>query len=215
VQSFVASSGYLAVFVLMVAESACIPIPSEVTMIFAGYLAAKGTLGLGQVVVLGTLGNLVGSYVAWAVGRSGGRAFLGRFGGLLLIRREDLDRAQAWFGRHGEAAVFVGRLVPVVRTFISLPAGVAEMAPLRFGAYTLAGCLPWTAALALLGYELGGEWRSVIGGFDVATYLIVAVAVVAIAAFFAARYRRSRRRRAVPPAGSGVVARTPGDTGLS
>src|ERR1700694_1533716 len=158
-QSFIASSGYLAVFLLMTAESACIPIPSEVTMLFAGALASRGTLSLVPVILLGTLGNLVGSYIAWLVGRTGGRTLLGRFGRLVLIRDEDLDRAERWFQPRGELAVFAGRLIPVVRTFISLPAGVAEMPAVRFGVYTVLGCLPWTAALAAAGYALGASWH--------------------------------------------------------
>ncbi len=201
-QSFVASSGYLAVFLLMLAESACVPIPSEVTMLAAGAFAAQGRLSLGAVIALGTLGNLVGSYLAWAVGRTGGRAVLGRFGRLVLIREEDLDRAEAWFKVRGELAVFLGRLVPVVRTFISLPAGVAEMPPVRFGIYTLLGCLPWTAALGALGYALGSTWHSIVHGFSAATYVIAALAVAGIAGFFAIRYRR---RRAVSAPSSAPV----------
>jgi len=193
-QSFIASSGYLAVFLLMTAESACIPIPSEVTMLFAGALASRGTLSLVPVILLGTLGNLVGSYIAWFVGRTGGRALLGRFGRLVLIRDEDLDRAERWFQTRGELAVFAGRLIPVVRTFISLPAGVAEMPAVRFGVYTVLGCLPWTAALAAAGYALGASWHSLVRGFTTATYVIAALAVVGIAVFFVARLRRRRER---------------------
>ncbi len=196
-ESFITSSGYIAIFLLMLAESACIPIPSEVTMFVAG-AAAAGALGataklsLAGVIIVGTLGNVVGSYIAWGVGRTGGRAVLGHFGRLILIRDDDLDRAERWFARRGELAVFVGRLIPVVRTFISLPAGVAEMPPLRFGVYTLLGCLPWTAALAAVGYVVGENWHSVYQGFKAVTYVIAALAVAAIVLFYVHRIRQRR-----------------------
>ncbi|MDA8400570.1 MAG: DedA family protein [Actinomycetota bacterium] len=198
-ESFVLSSGYLAVFLLMVGESACIPIPSEVVMPVAGALAAGVTLSgshlkldLYAVIALGTLGNVVGSYIAWGVGRTGGRALVNRAGRFLLIRDEDLSRAERWFDHHGEPAVFVSRLLPVVRTFISLPAGAAEMSPVRFGIYTTLGSLPWTAGLAVAGYELGRSWHSIVKGFDVATYAVAGVVAVGIIAFFVVRLRQKR-----------------------
>jgi len=199
-EHLISSSGYAAVFLLMVAESACIPVPSEVTMLFGGYLAATGRLELALVIALGTLGNLVGSYLAWAVGRTGGRAAWHRFGRFVLVKDEDLARAESWFEKRGEAAVFLGRLLPVIRTFISLPAGMADMAPLRFGLYTLAGCLPWTAALAVVGYELGGSRHAIVGWFSAASYVIAVVAVLAFLAFLWARLRRRR----LAAAGSGT-----------
>lgn len=200
-EHLISSFGYAAVFLLMVAESACIPVPSEVTMLFGGYLAATGRLELALVIALGTLGNLVGSYLAWAVGRTGGRAVWHRFGRLVLVKDEDLARAEAWFDRRGEAAVFLGRFLPVVRTFISLPAGMADMAPLRFGLYTLAGCLPWSAALAVVGYELRGSWHSLVGWFSGATYVIASAIILAGLAFLWVRMRRGR------PAGTGPASR--------
>jgi membrane protein DedA with SNARE-associated domain len=156
--------GYLAIFLLMVAESACIPIPSEVTMLFGGALASAGFVSGGReldlvaVALVGTAGNLVGSWIAYWAGAAGGRPLAERFGRYLLIRPHELDRAHAWFETRGELAVFLSRLLPVVRTFISLPAGVARMNPVRFTVYTLLGCLPWSFALAWLGYALGGNW---------------------------------------------------------
>lgn len=203
-EHLISSSGYAAVFLLMVAESACIPVPSEVTMLFGGYLAATGRLELALVIALGTIGNVVGSYLAWAVGRTGGRAAWHRFGRFVLVKDEDLARAEAWFERRGEAAVFLGRLLPVIRTFISLPAGMADMAPLRFGLYTLAGCLPWTAALAVVGYELGGSRHAIVRWFSDASYVIAAVAILAILAFLWARLRRRRLASAGSAAGTGT-----------
>ncbi len=154
-QHFIATYGYLAIFVLMVAESACIPVPSELIMTFGGALAAgavPGTgLNLAGVIIAGVAGNVVGSYIAWAIGRYGGQPALRRWGRRLHIRDHELDRANRWFDRYGPRAVLIGRLLPVVRTFISLPAGIAGMKPVRFGIYTTIGCIPWTAALAAAG----------------------------------------------------------------
>jgi membrane protein DedA with SNARE-associated domain len=185
VQHFIATYGYLAIFLLMVAESACIPVPSELIMTFGGALAAgavPGTgLNLAGVIVAGTAGNVVGSYIAWAVGRYGGQAAIRRWGRLLRNPEHDIDRASRWFDRYGPRAVLIGRLLPVVRTFISLPAGIAGMDPLRFGIYTAIGCVPWTAALGAAGYAVGKNWDSVANGFHGPTYIIAGVVVIGLA----------------------------------
>ena len=125
-QGFISSYGYLAIFILMLAESACIPVPSELTMLFAGALSAGAVAGAHLNLVLaitaGVAGNVAGSYLAWGIGAYGGRAAWHRWGRYMLLRDDDIDRAEGWFGRHGTKAVFFGRLLPVVRTFISLPA---------------------------------------------------------------------------------------------
>ncbi len=167
----VAQYGYVAIFVLMLLESACIPIPSEVTMLFGGALAnaafftAVGStaepLNFWLVGLVGTLGNLVGSWLAYGVGYVGGRPLIHRWGRYILLSERDVDRAHVWFERRGEAAVFFSRLLPVIRTFISLPAGVARMPFWKFTLYTVLGCLPWTFALAGLGYALGENWDTV------------------------------------------------------
>jgi membrane protein DedA with SNARE-associated domain len=199
VQQFIASYGYLAIFVLMVAESACIPVPSEVTMVFGGALAAGAVAGahlnLVLVIAAGVAGNVAGSYIAWGVGAYGGRAAWRRWGRYVLLRPEDIDRADGWFKRHGAKAVFFGRLLPVVRTFISLPAGIARMSPARFGIYTLAGCIPWTAALAWAGYAVGANWQHVVGAFHGATYVIAAVIVLLVIAVIVILVRRRIRDR--------------------
>ena len=160
-QHFITQYGYLAVFLLMLAESACIPIPSEVIMLFGGALAAGAVPGahpsLLGIIVAGVLGNLAGSYIAWAVGKYAGQAAVHRWGRRVGIREHDIDRATAWFERHGASAVLFGRVVPVVRTFISLPAGFAGMPAIRFGLFTTLGCIPWTAALAHRGIRAGRE----------------------------------------------------------
>jgi len=153
--------------VLMLLESACVPIPSEVTMLFGGALTTAAFAGSGNeldlwaVIVAGTVGNLVGSWLAYWAGASGGRQLVDRYGRYLLVRPHEVDKAEAWFERRGEAAVFVSRLLPVVRTFISLPAGIARMPFWRFTLYTVVGCLPWCAALAWLGAVLGERWENV------------------------------------------------------
>jgi len=199
VQQFIASYGYLAIFVLMVAESACIPVPSEVTMVFGGALAAGAVAGkqlnLVLVIAAGVAGNVAGSYIAWGVGAFGGRAAWRRWGRYVLLRPSDIDRADRWFGRHGTKAVFFGRLLPVVRTFISLPAGIARMSPVRFGIYTLAGCIPWTAALAWAGYAVGANWQHVVSAFHGVTYALIAVIALLVAASIGLLVRRRIRDR--------------------
>ena len=168
----------------MLAESACIPVPSELIMTFGGALAAgavPGThLNLIGVILAGTAGNVAGSYIAWAVGRYGAEPALRRWGKRIGIREHDIDRGIAWFDRHGNKAVLIGRVLPVVRTFISLPAGIAEMPALRFGIYTTIGCIPWTTALAVAGYAVGKNWESIVNAFHGPTYIIAAVVLVAL-----------------------------------
>jgi membrane protein DedA with SNARE-associated domain len=201
VQQFITNYGYLAIFVLMLAESACIPVPSELIMTFGGALAAgavPGTqLNLIGVILAGTAGNVAGSYIAWAAGRYGAEPALrrlaqGRWGRRIGIREHDIDRGIAWFDRHGSKAVLIGRVLPVVRTFISLPAGIAEMPALRFGVYTTIGCIPWTTALAVAGYAVGKNWESIVNALHGPTYIIAAVVLIALV-ILAWRYVRSRR----------------------
>ena len=204
-QTFISNYGYLAIFVLMLAESACIPVPSELIMTFGGALAAgavPGThLNLIGVILAGTAGNVAGSYIAWAAGRYGAEPALRRWGRRIGIRGHDIDRGIAWFGRHGGKAVLIGRVVPVVRTFISLPAGIAQMPALRFGIYTAIGCLPWTAALAVAGYEVGKNWQSIASAFHGPTYIIAAV-VVLVLVIAAWRWRRRLTEEGRVAAGS-------------
>jgi len=164
--------GYLAIFVLMVLESACVPVPSEAVMLFAGALSGGLVLAgvhfhlnVVSVALAGTGGNLVGSLIAYGVGRFGGRPFLDRFGRYVLIRPRELRRAEDFFARHGQLAVLIARVLPIVRTFISLPAGIAEMPVVPFSALTLVGSLPWTFALALSGDALASHWSAVSNAF--------------------------------------------------
>lgn len=195
-QNFIAQYGYLAVFALMLAESACIPIPSELIMLFGGALAsgavAGGHLNLAGVIVAGIVGNVAGSYLAYFAGSYGGQAALHRWGRRIRLREHDLDRATAWFEKYGPAAVGFGRCLPVIRTFISLPAGIARMNPVRFGLYTVIGCIPWTAALGWAGYAVGSKWDSIANDFHGPTYAIAGV--LAVGALLAiGLYARNRR----------------------
>jgi membrane protein DedA with SNARE-associated domain len=192
-QDWVVRYGYLAIFLLMLAESACIPFPSEVTMLVGGWYAAEGSLDFFVVGAMGVLGNLVGSWIAYAVGRTTGRSLLDRYGRYVLIRSHDIDRAEAWWQRHGEVATFVSRLLPVIRTFISLPAGMAKMGFWRFSTYTFLGVIPWTFALAWLGVIVKDNWENVLAYFDVPTLVIGALLVAAGLAFY---LRRRRARHA-------------------
>src|SRR5262245_40467518 len=179
----------------MLLESACVPIPSEVTMLFGGALASPGFAGagnelaLGWVIVAGVAGNLVGSWLAYWAGAAGGRPLLERFGRYVLMRPHEVDRAHDWFEHHGEAAVFFGRLLPVIRTFISLPAGIARMSPVRFTLYTLLGCIPFVGTIAWLGYHAGENWEQVERALQPFSYLIAAVLVVLGVAYVARRWR--------------------------
>jgi membrane protein DedA with SNARE-associated domain len=198
ITNLIGDYGYLAVFFLMVLESACIPVPSEVTMLFGGALASAAFAGAGQeldfvaVGLLGTAGNLVGSWLAYWAGAAGGRPLVDRFGRYVLVLPHEVDRAHEWFERRGELAVFVSRLLPVIRTFISLPAGVARMPFWRFTVYTVLGCLPWTFALAWLGYALGENWTKVEDVLQPVAWAIAAVVVAVGVWWVARRYRKVR-----------------------
>ena len=154
----IATLGYSGVLLMMAIESACIPLPSEVIMPFAGYLVSTGRFNLQLVAIAGALGCLLGSYVAYFVGASGGRWFLLRYGRWVLIAPHEIELADRFFDRWGAPAVFFSRMLPVVRTFIAFPAGVARMRLLPFSIYTLAGSYPWCLALPYIGMKLGQHW---------------------------------------------------------
>src|SRR6266481_2272614 len=155
----ISHGGYWGVLALMGIESACIPLPSEIIMPFAGYLVYTGQFNLFWAATAGALGCNVGSIVAYEIGWYGGRPLVEKYGRYLLLSRHDLERADRFFLRFGSAAVFIGRLLPVIRTFIALPAGIARMPRLRFHIYTFAGSWPWCFALAYAGMKLAENWR--------------------------------------------------------
>ena len=177
----ISHAGYLGIAGLMAMESACIPIPSEVIMPFSGYLVFQGRFRLLWVALAGALGCNVGSIVAYAVGATGGRRLVESYGRYVLISRKDLEMADHWFERFGDATVFVARLLPVVRTFIALPAGVSRMNFLRFNIYTFLGSFPWCLALAYIGVKMGANWDTLgpyFHRFDSALLLLFVLAAV-------------------------------------
>ncbi len=212
----VRTGGLPMIFALMALSSACIPIPSEVVMLFAGFAVADKVgsgahhhLTMTGIVLTGVIGSLVGSWVAYGVGRGGRLELLERHGGKVHMGPAQIQRADRWFQRHGEPIVLFGRLIPLLRAFVSLPAGIAKMPLLRFTVLTLIGTIPWVLGLALAGHALGGDWTSVRKGFEYVDYAIVALVVVGVV------YLLVRRRRggaaAADPAESSAGVGTPAD----
>jgi len=174
--SIISSTGYIGITLLMALESACIPIPSEVIMPFSGYLVSTGRFAFWQVVLWGAMGNLLGSAAAYWVGFYGGRRLVEKFGRYVLISEDDLALADRWFKKYGQIAVFFSRLLPVVRTFISLPAGIARMDFKKFCLYTVLGSLPWSFALAFVGLKAGENWdylKTYFHRFDIALVVLI------------------------------------------
>jgi membrane protein DedA with SNARE-associated domain len=193
--------GWPGVVLLMAIESACIPLPSEIIMPLAGWmLIANRGLGMGYLALLGlagAIGNLIGSLIAYWIGYHGGVSFLKRYGKYILISNHDIERASHWFDKYGEWIVFLSRLVPVVRTFISLPAGIARMKMGRFVLYSFAGSFPWSFALAYGGYVLGQNWeriREMIRPFDI-PILVVFLALVIFFVVWRLRQLRGSTRQ--------------------
>jgi membrane protein DedA with SNARE-associated domain len=180
--------GYAGVFVGMTIESIGVPLPSEVIMPFAGYVAWEGKLTLVGVTVAGTLGCLAGSLMAYGIGAFGGRPLLDRYGKYVLIRKSELDLAEQWFAKYGEAAVFVSRMLPVVRAFMSYPAGIVRMDVRKFALYTTLGSLPWCFVLACVGVALGPHWEEVVGDLR---YFNIAVVLGVVALIGYLIYRRA------------------------
>lgn len=189
ITSIIAALGYPGVLVLMAIESACIPIPSEVIMTFSGYLVFLGKFKLEWVAVTGALGCNAGSIVAYWVGVAGGRPLVERYGRYVWLSKTDLERADRWFARYGDWTVFFARLLPVVRTFIALPAGVSRMNFLRFNIYTFLGSLPWCFALAYAGMKLGANWDNLAPAFHRFDKILVAACVVILALLVYHRWR--------------------------
>ena len=182
--STISTLGYPGLVLLMGIESACIPLPSEMIMPFSGYLVYTGRFNLWGAAVAGAIGCVVGSIVAYWVGMYGGRPFIERYGRYVLISQHDLNLADEWFARRGEVIVFASRLLPVIRTFIAFPAGVAKMNLTRFVIYTFIGSLPWCLGLAYVGQKLGEEWdkndtlKSLFHRFDFVIGIIGALAAL-------------------------------------
>ena len=158
--AIISAGGYAGIALLMAIESACIPLPSEIIMPFAGYLVSTGRFALFGVATAGAIGCNLGSIIAYEVGKRGGRPFVERYGRYVLLNLHDLDRAEGFFDRFGSITVLICRLLPLVRSFIAFPAGVARMNPVRFHIYTFIGSWPWCFALAWVGMKLGAAWRT-------------------------------------------------------
>lgn len=179
--SVISQTGYLGIVLLMGIESACIPLPSEVIMPFSGYLVSVGRFRLGWVALAGALGCNAGSLVAYYVGSLGGRPLVEKYGRYFLVTHHDLEMADRFFARYGDWAVFLARLLPVIRTFIAFPAGVARMNFLRFNIYTFLGSLPWCWVLAYAGLKLGERWttlRTYFHRFDTVIGILIVLAAV-------------------------------------
>ncbi|NMP20826.1 DedA family protein [Sulfobacillus harzensis] len=184
--------GVFGVFIGMLLESCYIPVPSEIILPYAGYLAYSGRTSLPAAMIAGLLGGLVGALIGFWIARYGGRPLVERYGRYVGLRRHEMDRADAWFQRHGDGAVFFGRLLPGIRTYISLPAGVADMPVGRFLGFTFLGALPWTVLFTYLGYALGPRWKSL----GQSTHYFLAVVIVLFIVWIVLTWFRRRSPKA-------------------
>ena len=194
-ESFLTSAGYAALILFGFLEAACIPISSELTFGFAGVLAYQGHLNLALVIIIGSLAELGGSYASYAVGRVGGKPLVTKLGRYVLVTQADVERAERFLAGRGAWAVPVGRMLPFIRAFTSIVAGVIRMPALRFGILSLIGTVIYAAALSSIGYGLGSAWKSVNHGLTVAGYAIFALIVIAIVGFVLYRLREFRREQ--------------------
>ena len=191
--------GYIGVGSLMAIESACVPLPSEIIMPFAGFLVAQGKFSLLGVSLAGALGCVAGSIVAYAVGAWGGRGFIEKYGKYILISRHDLNIADNFFNKYGSAAIFFSRLLPVVRTFISLPAGIAKMNFSKFAVYSFLGSVPWSYGLAYVGMKLGEHWNTLGVYFHKFDFAIVIIILIGVA-WYIRRHLKNLNNSGFPPA---------------
>jgi membrane protein DedA with SNARE-associated domain len=192
-ESFLAAHGIYALILLGFLEAACVPIPSEVTFGFGGVLAYQGHLNLAQVIIIGSLGELGGSYASYYIGRRGGRPLVHKLGRYVLVTESDVNRAERFLEGRGAWAVSVGRMLPFVRAFTSIVAGLVRLPALRFGILSLIGTVIYAAALSSIGYGLGSAWESVNKGLTVAGYVLFALVVIVIVGFVVYRLRAFRR----------------------
>ncbi|WP_407309556.1 DedA family protein [Desulfosporosinus sp. SB140] len=192
--SVISLLGYLGVFLAMAIESACIPLPSEIILPFTGYMVFLGRFTLWQATIAATLGNLFGALVAYYIGLWGGRPFIKRFGRYLFIHERELSNAEILFERRGELTVFIGRLLPVVRTFISLPAGIARMNAVKMAIYTIAGALPWCLILIVIGQKLGENWNTLKPLFH-RLDLVVGILILMLLSYWINQKRKTLKSR--------------------
>ena len=195
-ESFLTSAGYAALILFGFLEAACIPISSEITFGFAGVLAYQGHLNLALVIIIGSLAELAGSYASYAVGRVGGKPLVHKLGRYVLVSQSDVDRAERFLAGRGGWAVVVGRMLPFIRAFTSIVAGLVRIPALRFGVLSLIGTVIYATVLSVAGYQLGHAWNSISHGLTLVGYALFAIVVVAIVAFVLYRLRQFRRESA-------------------
>jgi membrane protein DedA with SNARE-associated domain len=195
-ESFLTSAPYAALILFGFLEAACIPIPSEVTFGFAGVLAYQGHLNLVLVIIIGSLAELAGSYASYAVGRVGGKPLVQKLGRYVLVTQGDVDRAERFLAGRGSWAIAVGRMLPFIRAFTSIVAGLVRVPAGRFGVFSLIGTVIYATVLSVIGYEVGHAWGSINHGLTVATYILVAIVVIVIVGFVLYRLRQFRREAA-------------------
>jgi membrane protein DedA with SNARE-associated domain len=191
--SLISATGYSGVFFAMALESACIPFPSEIIMPFSGFVVSEGKMTLLGITLAGALGNLFGSVIAYFVGLSGGRPFLEKHGRYILISHKKLDLADDWFQKYGDKAVLLSRVLPVLRTYISLPAGIVRMDFKKFSFFTFLGSLPWCLALGYVGVLLGSRWDSLRGWFHLMDAVVI-LAIIGAAIYILRGYRKDRSK---------------------
>jgi membrane protein DedA with SNARE-associated domain len=195
-ESFLTSAPYAALILFGFLEAACIPIPSEVTFGFAGVLAYQGHLNLVLVIIIGSLAELAGSYASYAVGRVGGKPLVQKLGRYVLVTQGDVDRAERFLAGRGSWAIAVGRMLPFIRAFTSIVAGLVRVPAGRFGVFSLIGTVIYATVLSVIGYQVGHAWGSINHGLTIATYILVAIVVIAIVGFVLYRLRQFRREAA-------------------
>jgi len=196
VKGFVDSVGYPGLFLLIVLESTLVPIPSELVMPFAGFMASQGRFSLPMVLVINSVGALVGSGLCYWLGAAGGKPLLVKYGKYVFIRAHDIEKTEVFFAKHGKATILIGRFLPVIRHFISIPAGIARMPLVPFFIQTFIGSTIWGSLLIIIGYELGENWESVATQFkhvDLVIGALIVLAILTIAIRFVIRRRRERR----------------------
>ena len=193
ITNYISTTGLFGVGLLMTLESAGIPIPSEVIMPFGGFLAAQGQFSLLAVAIFGAIGNLIGSLIAYYIGLFGGRPLVEKYGKYILLSKHDLDKTDAFFQKRGNLTVFVGRLLPIVRTYISFPAGIAKMKLTPFIIYTFVGAFIWSYALALVGVRLGENWESIKTVGHKFDYIIIALIIIAVVWYIKRHIKNSRK----------------------
>jgi membrane protein DedA with SNARE-associated domain len=183
ITQFISTIGYAGVFILMTLESAALPVPSEVVMPFAGYLAYQGVFNIYLISILGALGCTAGSVLSYYIGYKGGRPLIEKYGRYVFIETRHMQLAETWFNKYGDRAVFFSRLLPVVRTFISLPAGIGKYDLRKLVTFSFIGSLPWCFALAYVGFSLGPFWKNIIGFFN-GLDIVVVVSIIIIVLYY-------------------------------